>query len=263
MVPMQKYYLPEGMRYAALEERKKFYTREFDLGKVAEWFGNQAVGTRFAVVMGRHTGFFLEEYREDAETTILLDEHKKLAEVQAQVLRFQPESVYYDRNVYDKKDRKTGQELAFDLDPENVTCPIHGDLAEKMRRGQGLGFCSLELEMVKQQAVRLYEHLENQFSTMKIVYSGRGFHIHVFDKDAYALDEKKRRVIARSVKERGFAIDEWVTIGEMRLIRLPFSLNGLVSRIVTPLLKNEVERFDPIHDERCVPKFYGDGAISS
>jgi DNA primase catalytic subunit len=65
------------------------------------------------------------------------------------------------------------------------------------------------------------------------------------------------------VKSRGFAIDEWVTIGEMRLIRLPFSLNGLVSRVVTPLLKSEVERFDPVHDKRCVPKFYADGAISS
>jgi len=213
--------------------------------------------------MGRHTGVFLEEYREDAETTILLDEHKSLPEVKTQVLRFLPESVYYDRNVYDKKDLKAGQELAFDLDPENVTCPVHGDLAEKMRRGQGLGFCKLELEMVKQQAIGLYEHLENQFSTLRIVYSGRGFHIHVFDQDAYALGEKKRRVIARSVKERGFAIDEWVTIGEMRLIRLPFSLNGLVSRIVTPLLKSEVDGFDPIHDERCVPKFYADTAISS
>ena len=76
------------------------------------------------------------------------------------------------------------------------------------------------------------------------------------------LTEKERRIIARSVKERGFAIDEWVTIGEMRLIRLPFSLNGLVSRIVTPLLKSEVEGFGPIHDERCVPKFYAEGAIS-
>jgi DNA primase catalytic subunit len=262
MVPMKKYNLPEGMRYATLEERKEFYAIEFDLGKVAEWFGNQAEGTRFAVVMGRHTGIFLKEYSEDAETTILLDEHKSLAEVQRQVLRFLPESAYYDRNVYDAKGGKAGQELAFDLDPENVTCPIHGDLAEKMRQGQGLGFCKLELEMVKQQAIGLYEYLENQFSTLRIVYSGRGFHIHVFDEAACMLTEKERRVIAHSVKERGFAIDEWVTIGEMRLIRLPFSLNGLVSRIVTPLLKNEVERFDPIHDERCVPKFYMNRATS-
>ena len=250
------------MRYATLEEREEFYTREFNLGKMAGWFGNQAVGTRFAVVMGRHTGIFQEEYKEDADTTILLDEHKSLSEVKRQVLRFLPESVYYDRNVYDTKNRKRGQELAFDLDPENVICPIHGSLADKMKRGQGLGFCKLELEMVKQQAIRLYEHLESQFLNLKIVYSGRGFHIHVFDKEAYALDEKKRRTIARSMKEKGFAIDEWVTIGEMRLIRLPFSLNGLVSRIATPLLKNEVNGFDPIHDERCVPKFYTEGAIS-
>ena len=263
MVLMQKYYLPEGMRVATLEERREFYHHEFNLGEVAAWFGNQAVGTKFAVVMGRHTGIFLKEYREDADTTILFEEHKSLAEVQTQVLKFLPESVYYDRNVYDTKGHKLGQELAFDLDPENITCPIHGDLAEKLRRGQGLSFCKLELDMVKQQAIGLYEHLETEFSTLKLVYSGRGFHIHVLDKDNYSLDEKKRREIARSVKSIGFAIDEWVTIGEMRLIRLPFSLNGLVSRIVTPLLKSEVERFDPVHDERCMPKFYADSAISS
>ena len=260
---MQKYYLPEGMRVATLEERREFYSREFDLGRVAGWFGNQAVGTKFAAVMGRHTGVFLKEYREDADTTILLEEHKSLAEVKTQVLRFLPESLYYDRNVYDEKDRKIGQQLAFDLDPENMKCPIHGDLAKKMRLGQGLSFCKLELDMVKQQAIGLYEHLETEFSTLKLVYSGRGFHIHVLDKDNYSLDEKKRREIAHSVKSRGFAIDEWVTIGEMRLIRLPFSLNGLVSRIVTPLPKSEVERFDPVHDEKCVPKFYADSAIFS
>jgi DNA primase catalytic subunit len=245
---MQKYYLPKGMRVATLEERREFYSREFDLEKVAGWFGNQAVGTKFAVVMGRHTGVFLKEYREDPDTTILLEEHKSLAEVKTQVLRFLPESLYYDRNIYDEKEGKIGQQLAFDLDPENMKCPIHGDLA---------------LDMVKQQAIGLYEFLETEFSTLKLVYSGRGFHIHVLDKETYSLDEKKRREIAHSVKSRGFAIDEWVTIGEMRLIRLPFSLNGLVSRIVTPLLKSEVERFDPVHDERCVPKFYGDSAISS
>ena len=32
---------------------------------------------------------------------------------------------------------------------------------------------------------------------MKIVYSGRGFHIHVFDPEAYALSTKERRQIAQ------------------------------------------------------------------
>jgi DNA primase catalytic subunit len=131
-----------------------------------------------------------------------------------------------------------------------------------MQRHQGLSFCKLELDMVKEQAVSLYEHLEAQFSNMKIVYSGRGFHIHVFDPEAYAFSPKERLQIARKVKEKGFKIDEWVTAGDMRLIRLPYSLHGLVSRVVVPVEKGELESFDPIRDKRCIPKFLGNGSIS-
>ncbi len=252
---MQKYNLPEGMRCATLEERKRFYCEEFDLEKAAGWLGKRIARLKFAAIIGRHTRVFPEKYAEDADTTIIIDEFKNLSDLREQITEFLPESTYYDRNIYDENDRKTGQELAFDLDPENITCPIHGSLADKMQRGQGLSFCSLELDMVKQQAVRLYEHLEGEFSHLRIVYSGRGFHIHVFDEAAYGLSEKKRREIARAVKKKGFAIDEWVTLGEMRLIRLPYSLHGLVSRIALPLEKSELERFDPISDERCIPKF--------
>ena len=259
---MAKYYLPSGMRYATLEERKEFYTAEFALAKVAEWFETCMGKVKFAVIMGRHTRIYQEKYREDAGTTIIIDEYHGLNEVQDQILEFLPESAYYDRNVYDENSRKTGQELAFDLDPENVTCPIHGSLADKMKRHQGLSFCTLELNMVKQQAISLYEYLENEFSDMRIVYSGRGFHIHVFDPDAYALSDATRRELARTVKAKGFGIDEWVTVGEMRLIRLPYSLHGLVSRIVVPVEKSELERFNPVSDARCIPKFLG-GAFTS
>jgi DNA primase catalytic subunit len=54
---------------------------------------------------------------------------------------------------------------------------------------------------------------------------------------------------------KGFGIDTWVTEGEMRLIRLPYSLHGMVSRIAIPLDKKEIERFNPILDEKCIPKF--------
>jgi DNA primase catalytic subunit len=243
------------MRYATLQERKEFYTKEFKINKTADWFQSRTGKLKYAVIIGRHTKIFPEEYRADADTTIIIDEYTDLADVRDQIVEFLPEAAYYDRNIYDQSDHKIGQELAFDLDPENITCPIHGSLADKMKRGQGLSFCKLELEMVKEQATRLYEHLEKQFSQMKIVYSGRGFHIHVFDREAYTFDDRKRREIARTVKEKGFAIDEWVTAGEMRLIRLPYSLHGLVSRIVLPLEKSELEKFNPIHDKRCIPAF--------
>jgi len=262
MVCMAKYYLPEGMRYATLEERKEFYTAEFSIAEVAEWLGKQMGKVKLAVIIGRHTKIYPEKYRGDAGTTIIIDEYHGLNDVRDQILEFLPESAYYDRNVYNANDRKTGQELAFDLDPENITCPVHGSLADKMKRHQGLSFCTLELQMVKEQAISLYEYLEHEFSDMRIVYSGRGFHIHVFDPEAYALSDAKRRKLARTVKAKGFGIDEWVTAGEMRLIRLPYSLHGLVSRIVLPLKKSELERFNPFGDVRCIPKFLGEASTS-
>jgi DNA primase small subunit len=252
---MAQYYLPAGMRYSTLEERKQFYSTEFSLEKVAKWLGEQQSKIKFAVIIGRHTKIYPEKYKEDAATTIIIDEYQNLKDMRQQILEFLPEAVYYDRNVYDENDHKTSQELAFDLDPENITCPIHGSLADKMKRLQGLSFCEVELEMVKQEAINLYKYLESRFSEIRVVYSGRGFHLHVLDQEAYMLNAKERLEIAQQVKKAGFHIDEWVTSGEMRLIRLPFSLNGLVSRTVLPLKKDELESFDAIYDERCLPKF--------
>jgi DNA primase catalytic subunit len=262
VICVAKYHLPRGMRYATLEERREFYASEFRLEKVQKWLEQVRGKVKFAVVIGRHTRIFPEKYREDAGTTIIIDDYKGLEDLRGYMTEFLPEAAYYDRNVYDSNDRKTGQELAFDLDPENITCPVHGTLADKMRRGQGLGFCKLELDMVKQQAIGLYEHLEREFANLRVVYSGRGYHIHVFDSEAYGFSARKRRLIARDVKRKGFQIDEWVTAGDMRLIRLPFSLHGLVSRVVVPVEKRELDRFDPVHDKRCLPRFLG-GATSS
>ncbi|MDR0372767.1 MAG: DNA primase [Nitrososphaerota archaeon] len=254
---MTRYYLPAGMHYTTLEKRHQFYTAEFNVQKAAGWFGQNLSGVRFAVIMGRHTKIFLEKYREDAATTILIKQYKDLDDLRGQILGFLPEAVYYDRNIYNSDDQITGQELAFDLDSENVTCPIHGTLADKMARRQGLSFCELELDIVQKETVELYEFLGHRFSNLRVVYSGRGFHIHVFDKNAYTLSTQERRALAREVKDAGFHIDEWITSGECRLIRLPFSLNGLVSRVVLPLRKKDLEIFDAIHDKRCLPGFLG------
>jgi DNA primase catalytic subunit len=255
---MVQYSLPKGMRYATLEERQQFYSQEFNLQKVAEWFGSQQQGKiKFAVIIGRHTKIYPEKYKEDASTTIIIDEYSSLEDLRGQILEFLPEAVYYDRTVYDESGGKVGQELAFDLDPENITCPIHGTLADKMKRNQGLSFCEQELQMVQREAMWLFDFLQDRFSNVRAVYSGRGFHLHVLDKEAYLLSQKERQEIAELVKKEGFHIDEWVTAGEMLLIRLPYSLNGLVSRIVLPLTKMELQTFNPVHDKRVLPAFLG------
>jgi DNA primase catalytic subunit len=252
---MAPYYLPAGMRYSTLEEREEFYSNEFKPQNVPSWFQKCIGKIKFAVIMGRHTKIFLEKYREDASTTIIIDEYTSFEDLRCQVLEFLPEAVYYDRNTYNDNDQVTGQELAFDLDPENITCPVHGSLADKMKQKQGLSFCEIELDLIKNETIRLHEYLEDFFSDLRVVYSGRGFHIHIMDKEAYDLNAKERLDFAEKLKHMGFHIDEWVTSGEYRLIRLPYSLNGIVSRIALPLKKEEIEKFDAVHDPRCVPKF--------
>jgi len=249
------YYLPRGMRPSTLEERKQFYGREFNLNGVREWFRGWSEKIVFAVIIGRHTKIYPPEYEEDASTTILIDNYVGLKDVKRWILEFLPESIYYDRNVYDEQGNILGQEMAFDLDPENLTCPIHGSLEDKMRRHQGLSFCEIELEMVKDETVRLYEELSKIFSNLRIVYSGRGFHIHVLDEEVFNWSREKRMKFAREIREKGFMIDEWVTSGSVRLIRLPYSLHGMVSRIVMPINISELSSFNPIEDERCIPKF--------
>jgi DNA primase catalytic subunit len=258
--------MPKGMRLSTLEERKEFYTRNFEVSKAALWLNMRPGRTKFAVIIGRHTKIFPDAYRKDWDTTIIIDEYGDLQDVCNQILDFLPEAVYYDRNFYDDKNHCVGQELAFDLDPENVTCPIHGTLADKMKRKQGLSFCEIELGIVKDQTIRLHELLEREYSQLRVVYSGRGFHIHVFDPEASALTVAKRKVLAADVKSKGFSIDAWVTEGEMRLIRLPYSLHGMVSRIVIPLEKKEIEKFNPISNKQCIPLFMrrtGDAATFS
>lgn len=252
---MSRYYLPRGMRPSKLRERRQFYASEFNLSGVRDWLKNWCGKVVFAVIIGRHTGIYPLRYKDDASTTIIIENYKDLEDVRKWILEFLPESVYYDRNVYGEEGHIHGQEIAFDVDPENLTCPIHGSLEDKMRRGQGLSFCEIELEMAKNETLRLCDILAEAFSKLRVVYSGRGFHIHIFDEDALRWSYEKRKALVEDIKRRGFVFDDWVTLGEMRLIRLPYSLNGLVSRIVIPLGISELERFNPMEDEKCIPAF--------
>lgn len=222
----------------------------------------------YALILGRHSGIYPRRFRHLKNVPLVVDDVPDVAGLRPYLLRYLPEGVYYDRNVYApigegrtpdidyvhawRSRLFRGQELAFDLDPENVDCPIHGDIAEKMRRHQGLSFCDWEFEEIRRQAAALLDDLSRRWKRLTVVFSGRGFHIHVFDEAAFHLSRKQRGEIARTVARR-FPIDEWVTSGEMRLIRLPYSLHGMVSRIVVPVPRAKLERFR-YDDPSAVPR---------
>ena len=222
----------------------------------------------FAVVIGRHTKIFPAEYREVRNRTILIDEYDKLQVLRRHCMEFRPESVYYDRNVYENWEdarggskelgelgESFGQQLAFDIDPENFDCPIHGSLEDKLSKRQGLSFCRLELQLAQEQALMLVDELSRSFGELRLVFSGRGFHVHVLDEETFFWTRKRRLKLVRSLVRRGFLMDEWVATGGMRLIRLPHSLNGLVSRLATPLDSIVAGSFDPATDPVCIPSF--------
>ncbi|MDD5503180.1 MAG: DNA primase [Candidatus Thermoplasmatota archaeon] len=265
------YRLPRSMRYSTLEERKEFYEKEFDISSLRSWLKFRPGQTVFAMIPGRHTGIAPPEYISVKDNTILIDEYSGLEEVRDYLLQYLPEGAYYDRNVYRDiavcakcgKSYKNcwnckgflGQELAFDIDPENVKCPYHGTGEERMKIGQGLGFCMYEFKGARRKAAELYEELEKQFAQLRLVYSGRGFHIHVLDESAYKFTRNERKALAYKIAEK-YPIDTWVTEGGSRLIRLPYSLHGMVSRICTPLKVSNLKDFDPRIEKMCIPKFF-------
>jgi DNA primase catalytic subunit len=266
----RRFRTPRGMRPSTLEERRSFYERELDLKGVERWLSGHPNAV-VALILGRHTGVVLPEYARIRDHTVVVDEYEDLEDLRDYILQYLPEGVYYDRNLYRRRPAcarwrggyphawgcadMMGQQLAFDIDPENVVCPVHGDIQRKMAEGQALGFCEYELEGARRLALELWDELGREWSDVRATYSGRGFHLHVMDREAYGLKRRERGTIARAVKRR-FPIDVWVTAGEMRLIRLPHSLNGMVSRVCMPLTKRGLRTFRA-DAPAYVPRFLG------
>ena len=257
------------MRPAALGERTEFYRNEFDIDSMARWLRDYPPMV-FAVIIGRYTQIFPREYSRIKDNTIIIHDYRGLADILGYLLQYRPESVYYDRSLY--KDRRAchlcgkkkpdcwscdgfiGQELAFDLDVENVYCPLHGEPEARVRADDYVSFCEYELGIIKKRTIELFDELKSEYRKISITYSGRGYHIHVRDRNALFMSRKERKEIAEQIG-KDFPIDEWVTDGESHLIRLPFSLNGLVSRIVLPLDEKQIRQFDPVMNGRCIPRF--------
>lgn len=226
---------------------------------------------KFALIPGRHTGIVMPSHAEDKDNVVIIDTWSSAADIRDYALEYLPEGLYYDRNRYvDVREcanchkepsscikcrNYDGQQLAFDLDPENVDCPYHGHIGDKIQSGRGLSFCMYEFKAVRRQAIMLHGELIDKYSMLGIVFSGRGFHVVVDDEPAYRLTRKQRQEIARRYGRR-YAIDEWVTAGGSRLMRLPHSLNGLVSRKCMTIKEiRDLLEFDPRSSAHVVPAF--------
>lgn len=226
---------------------------------------------KLAMILGRHTGIVAPSHAEHKNDVIIIDDWRTSDDVREYALDYLPEGLYYDRNIYaDIRDcarcgntpehcsncyNLLGQQLAFDLDPENVDCPYHGHIGDKIARGKGLSFCMYEFKAVRRQAVAMHQELRKRFRDVHVVFSGRGFHLVVYDQEAYLLSRKERRKMAKDFS-KNYDIDEWVTEGTSRLMRLPFSLNAIVSRLCIEIHgERGLKEFDLRNTGQAIPKF--------
>ena len=227
-------------RASSLNERKEFYEKEFNVNKIKNWFKSNGmrIPQLCAVDAGTETGIIADK---KLKNELLYFPFRNLIK---KIKRYVPEDVYYCRNIYENPDKilrtmKFGnwkkQEIVFDIDADNIKC--------KCTKGKVCDKCiNIALTWTKKMSKRLKKY----FNKIKIVYSGRGFHIHIFDKSAFSLSFKKREEVVR--KFSNFPIDPWVSMGYIDLIRMPYSLNGLVSRKVIPIN----EKFDR---KSAIPRF--------
>ena len=229
------------LRVSSLGEREQFYKNDFrkSLRRINDWFREIFFHPQFiAVDPGSDTGISRDNKR--GQRLLIFRADTNMAGL---FERIAPEDVYYDRNHYRnpsnvakrglfrealERNLATAQELVFDIDAENMNCPAHKK--DKV--------CELCINASQNQAFSLKNYLEAEHSMeSRVVFSGRGFHVHV-DKRFSAMGFDEREELNNELMKY-FAIDPWVSRGRIRLIRMPFSLNALVSRIVVPLTGEE------------------------
>jgi len=242
-------------RAATLKEREEFYKNEFDAEKLKGIYFNPQL---YAVDLGSKTG--ITKFPEKKSQLVILPPGLSFEELKKRLIYYLPESTYYDRNIYtDAKkffagknfkkfwedENYIGQQLCFDVDVENIRDADHNNKED---------YTSAVKEAAKE-SMRLAGILREKhgFSKISFIYSGRGFHVKVHDEGSEKLLFKKRREINDTLK--GLPIDRWVSGGFSKLMRLPFSLHGVVSRVVTPIDEGELEDFDSSKDERVIPGF--------
>lgn len=231
-----------AFRPSTLKERREFYENEFSVDKVKSWFKNNKIRLPkiCAFDAGTHSGIFLDKKFKNKLFYL------RFEDMVEKIKKYYPEGIYYDRNEYEnpgrvldelKFENPISQELAFDIDVDNIK-----DVKPENR---------IEYEKTLKEAyaqtIKMKKELEKEFKKVLVVYSGRGFHLHVIDKKAYAFANGERQRLSERFSK--YPIDPWVSRGYIRLIRIPYTLNGIVSRIVTPMDGKDFSK------EKTIPKF--------
>jgi DNA primase small subunit len=192
------------MRQATPEERRRFYQEEWSRRDLPDFilhtlslreFGFDLDGTGPS---HRYNQFMTPEQLED-------------------FLRFRaPYSAYASVALYEKPRQREGwvkADLVFDIDAKDLPLKPCG-----CPQGQ---VCEVCIEEAKRIAGEFAEVLKGDlgFRNLSFVYSGRGFHIRVFDEAAMVLEHSERQQLVQYVTGGVIPSDLTMVLGYSRVFR--------------------------------------------
>src|SRR5437870_6468984 len=94
------YTLPGDLAPASLGDRRRFYERGMDYSSAREWMSIPPGERVYALILGRHSGIYLRRFRHLQNVPLVVDVVQEANCLRRYVLKYLPEGVYYDRNVY-------------------------------------------------------------------------------------------------------------------------------------------------------------------
>ncbi len=249
-----RYDYPAGMKPTPVRERERFYREEFETAFLEE---RMERWKRFVPVIdiGTDSTLYKPRLQELKGKLVRIKEYRDLPHLVEKIGDYAPEDIYYSRTISreGQVDVNPTQELVFRIAPHQLDCRKCDRKRQHMEKQyREYVFCRGCFADAAHHTRNLYMFLERHFDDMDLVYTGRAFHLHVNDEEGFQMQQEDRWELARKVA-RQFPIQKDITAGDTDLVRLPGSLNGLVSRTVTQLSVSHMTDPDHIIESLSVP----------
>jgi len=170
------------LKPATPEERRRYYREEWNMKDIPEFISNSVIRREFGFDhMGRGPN---DRYRVFRSMDLL----RKFIRYRA------PFAAYSSVAFYEKPQRRDGwikSELVFDVDAKDI--PLRDCGCE--------GVCEICLNQAREIVCSLIDTLKGDLGLkeLHIIYSGRGYHIRIFDEPAMGMDSDVRGQIVQYI----------------------------------------------------------------
>lgn len=248
-----EFYFPYEMRPSRVNERREFYSGEFDLEQAKKWLKKKQDWLAIAFDIGTETTRYRPRFKKYLNKLVYIREFQDSKELKDKIIRYSPEDLYYSFKELKDGESVQNYDLVFHLDPREFDCRTckrkKKDLGE-----DSIVFCEKCAERAANETLRLYNLLKKHFDQIQIIFTGIGYYLQVQDPEAIKISKANRKILSEKV-EKEFKISKEITSGERDTIRLPGSLNGLVSRKVIKIKFEDLKDPERIYKDLSMVNF--------